>query len=630
MLGHFLIVNKSVDLTQIDLVQEHFLSLVERANKRGINFIYTENIKMSTFKEMGLSPNILQALGDLGFEKPTEVQEKAIPFVINSDTDLIALAQTGTGKTAAFSLPLLHKIDPDAAGVQALVLCPTRELCIQITKDIQRFLKYERALKFVAVYGGAPIDTQIRQLRKGCQVVVGTPGRVRDLIKRRKLDLTAIQYLVLDEADEMLTMGFKEELDDILASTPTEKQALLFSATMPREIDAIANNYMQAPHKIEIGSRNIANADVKHVFCVTRGSDLYSALKRIVDISHNIYAIIFCRTRAETKEVADHLMADGYQADALHGDLSQAQRDYVMGRFRKKNLQLLVATDVAARGIDVNDLTHVLHFKIPDQLENYIHRSGRTGRAGKKGTSIALITNRESHKIRMLEKKIGQSFERRLIPTSDQVCERKLFDLIQKIANYEPDSSIETYMPKVYEELSALTKEDILQKFVSMEFNKVLKYYKNAPDLNAGGREKKKREKIERNSDNVREHRQHNNFARFYINVGTKHKLTASRMIGLINDSLGIRGIEIGKIEILRGFSFFEIESEYEDKLMQGFRKGMQVAGVHIVVEKTNDNPQRMPAKRGPKKFAKKGANTGHSKPAKSRFSKARKKKKRY
>jgi ATP-dependent RNA helicase DeaD len=587
---------------------------------------------MPTFKEMGLSPNILQALGDLGFEKPTEVQEKAIPFVINSDTDLIALAQTGTGKTAAFSLPLLHKIDPDASGVQALVLCPTRELCIQITKDIQRFLKYERALKFVAVYGGAPIDTQIRQLRKGCQVVVGTPGRVRDLIKRRKLDLSSIQYLVLDEADEMLTMGFKEELDAILASTPTQKQALLFSATMPREIDAIANNYMQSPHKIEIGSRNIANADVKHVFCVTRGSDRYSALKRIVDISQNIYAIIFCRTRAETKEVADHLMADGYQADALHGDLSQAQRDYVMGRFRKKNLQLLVATDVAARGIDVNDLTHVLHFKIPDQLENYIHRSGRTGRAGKKGTSIALITNRESHKIRMLEKKIGQSFERRLIPTSTQVCERKLVNLIQKIANYEPDESIETYMPTVTEQLGELSKEAILKKFVSLEFNKVLKYYKNAPDLNAGGRDggrdKKKREKVDRTKDSTRIVERDANFARFYINVGLKHKLTASRMIGLVNDSLGIRGIEIGKIEILRGFSFFEIEAEYEDRLIQGFRKGMQVAGVQVVVEKTKDNPQRMPPKRGSKKFANKtGSKHKSSKP---RFSKDRKKKKRY
>ena len=601
---------------------------------------------MSTFEEMGLTPGVLKALTELGFEKPTDVQIKAIPFVIESDRDIVALAQTGTGKTAAFSLPIIHKLDLKAKNIQALILCPTRELCIQISRDIDSYIKYEKGINIVSVYGGAPIDGQIRQLRRGCHIVVGTPGRVRDLINRRKLDISEINFLVLDEADEMLTMGFKEELDAILETAPAEKQGLLFSATMPREIDAIANNYMRDPQKFEIGSRNVANADVKHVFCVTRTSDRYRALKRIVDITANMYGIVFCRTRAETKEVADKLMADGYKADALHGDLSQAQRDYVMGRFRKKNIQLLVATDVAARGIDVNDLTHVMHFKIPDQLENYIHRSGRTGRAGKKGISIALITSRESHKIRMLEKKIGQKFERRLIPTGEQVCERRLFELINKIATYEVDESIDTYLPTVYEQLASFSKEEILQKFVSLEFNRVLAYYKNASDLNVNNKRDEKRGRDrdrdkrsdrdrDRNRDRDRGDRNKNrdrssnhddvSFARFFINVGSKHKLTAPRMIGLINDSLSYRGIEIGKIEILKGFSFFEIDAAHEQKLLQGFQKGMQVAGVNVVVEKTEEKSQSHKRERGASKY-KRGKDFRPKKDAKPRFSKSRKK----
>ncbi len=554
---------------------------------------------MLTFEELGLRPNALKALKDLGFETPTEVQAQAIPFVLEKERDLVALAQTGTGKTAAFSLPMLHKLQQDKKAIQTLILCPTRELCIQISKDIATYTKYDSWIQTVSVYGGAPIDGQVRQLRKGCQVVVGTPGRVRDLIERRKLDISEIDFLVLDEADEMLTMGFKEELDAILSQAPTEKQGLLFSATMPREIDAIADNYMRNPAKIEVGSRNEANADVKHVYCVARASDRYRALKRIADISPEMYGIVFCRTRAETKEVADWLMADGYSADALHGDLSQAQRDYVMGRFRKKSIQLLIATDVAARGIDVNDLTHVLHYKIPDQLENYIHRSGRTGRAGKKGISIALITSKEAHKIRLLEKKIGQPFERRLIPTGEQVCERGLFTLINKIATTEVNEGIDKYMPTVYEQLENFSKEEILQKFVTLEFQRFLTYYKNAGDLNApidnkkGRKERERPERGERSERSSRGRRGNDeHMARFYVNVGSKHKMTAPKMIGLIKDSVDTKSLEIGKIEIMKGFSFFEIDKAYERELMEGMKSGRQVAGVPVVVERTADRTE--------------------------------------
>ena len=552
---------------------------------RSIVFLHVETEKMSTFEDLGLTPNVLKALDDLGFENPTKVQEQAIPFVLESDQDLVALAQTGTGKTAAFSLPIIHKLDKKSRTIQALVLCPTRELCIQIAKDIADYTKYERGIETVSVYGGAPIDGQIRQLRKGCHIVVGTPGRVRDLIERRKLDISGINFLVLDEADEMLTMGFKDELDAILASTPEDKQGLLFSATMPREIDAIAENYMRNPEKIEVSSRNSANLDVKHVYCVARSSDRYRALKRIADISPEMYGIVFCRTRAETKEVADWLMADGYSADALHGDLSQAQRDYVMGRFRKKNIQLLVATDVAARGIDVNNLTHVLHYKIPDQLENYIHRSGRTGRAGNKGTSIALLTAKETHKIRILEKKIGQKFERRLIPTGEQVCEKRMYTTINKIATTEVDPSIEKFLPTVYEQLSNFSKEEILQKFVTLEFERFLSYYKNAPDLNITPGKEGRRSREDRRR---RDRGDNSSFARFYVNVGSKHKMTAPRMIGLINDSLRVKGVEIGKIEIMKGFSFFEIDKAYEDKMLASSSKN-KIAGVDVLIERTSD-----------------------------------------
>lgn len=567
---------------------------------------------MSTFESMGLRPTLLRGLTDLGFETPTAVQAQAIPFVLSSERDLVALAQTGTGKTAAFSLPILQQIDTNSDHIQALVLCPTRELCLQIANDIADYTRHEKQLQTVAVYGGASIVDQIRQIKRGATMIVGTPGRVRDLIQRRKLHLDQLNYLVLDEADEMLTMGFKDELDAILSQTPAEKQTLLFSATMPTEIDAIANNYMRDPHQIEVGERNQANADVKHVYCVARSSDRYLALKRIIDMAPEIYGIVFCRTRAETKEVADWLLSDGYGADALHGDLSQAQRDYVMGRFRKKNIQLLIATDVAARGIDVNDLTHVLHYKLPDQLENYIHRSGRTGRAGKKGMSVALINSKQIAKIRLLEKKIGLPFERRLIPTGEQVCERRMYALINKIATKTADESVDPYMDMVYEQLQGFTKEEILQKFVTLEFERFASYYKDAGDLNQPL--KKDRKKRERDREQRRAP-----MAKFYVNVGKKHRMTAPKIIGLVNDLLHNKQVDVGKIEILKGFSIFEIDPAFGDQLAEAAKTRPTMSGIPLVIEKTSKRPEhsakkggykgkfRGKKKRGGKSFGRKG-----------------------
>lgn len=567
---------------------------------------------MSTFQSMGLRPTLLRGLTDLGFETPTDVQAQAIPFVLSSERDLVALAQTGTGKTAAFSLPILQQIDPASDHIQALVLCPTRELCLQIANDIADYTRHEQKLKTVAVYGGASIVDQIREIKRGASMVVGTPGRVRDLIQRRKLNFDHLEYLVLDEADEMLTMGFKDELDAILSQTPEEKQTLLFSATMPTEIDAIANNYMRNPHQIEVGERNQANSDVKHVYCVTRSSDRYLALKRIIDMAPEIYGIVFCRTRAETKEVSDWLLSDGYGADALHGDLSQAQRDYVMGRFRKKNIQLLVATDVAARGIDVNDLTHVLHYKLPDQLENYIHRSGRTGRAGKKGISVALISSKQTVQIRQLEKKIGLPFERRLIPTGEQVCERRLYALINKIATTTVDEGVMPYLDTVYEQLKDFTKEEILQKFVTLEFERFSSYYKDAGDLNQPL--KKDRKKRERDRD-----QRHLPMAKFYVNVGKKHRMTAPKIIGMVNDLLHNKQVDVGKIEILKGFSVFEIDPAYGEQLAQAAKARPVMSGIPLVIERTSKRPEqpskqsgyksnfRSKKKRGGKAFGKKG-----------------------
>jgi ATP-dependent RNA helicase DeaD len=536
---------------------------------------------MSTFKELGLDKDIVKALTDLGYENPTEIQLKAIPQVIASKQDLKAFAQTGTGKTAAFSLPILQQIDANNTDTQAIILSPTRELAVQIANNISEFSKYLKGVKTEAVYGGANIEEQIRRLKKGVQIVVGTPGRTVDLINRKQLKLENIQWLVLDEADEMLNMGFKDELDKILEVTPKEKQTLLFSATFPQEVESIAKNYMTKPIEISSGQKNKGSDQVSHQYYVVSERNRYAALKRIADVNPDIYSIIFCRTRRETQEVADKLIQDGYNADALHGDLSQAQRDSVMEKFRNKTLQLLVATDVAARGLDVTDLTHVINHKLPDQIESYTHRSGRTGRAGKEGISIAIVTGREKGKLHPIERIIGKQFVSTPIPTGKEICQNQLLKLIDKVHDIKVnEAEIKEFLPSIYEKLEGLDREELIKRFVSIEFNSFLSYYENAPDLNDSDHM--------RSADSRGKRRDDENMTRFFINVGRKDKLNPARLIGLINDQRIAKNIEIGQIEILDTFSFFELDKNYQDQTITAFQEGdVSFEGRNVNVEIT-------------------------------------------
>ena len=565
---------------------------------------------MQTFVETGLKPEILQALESIGFEKPTPIQAKAIPHLINSDKDLLAYAQTGTGKTAAFSLPLIHAIDEKSDDINAIILCPTRELCLQIERDIQTFIKYIPDLKAMAVYGGESIDRQIKGLRSKPNIIVGTPGRVCDLIRRKKLKLGNINYLVLDEADEMLTMGFKDELDQILSACPSERQTLCFSATMPRELLRIANEYMDSPDEITAGQRNVSAENVKHVYLVADRSDKYEVLKRVADINPNIYAIVFCRTRMGTKEVADRLMADKYAADALHGDLSQAQRDYVMNKFRKKQIQILVATDVAARGIDVNDLTHVINYELPDQLEAYIHRSGRTGRAGKEGMAVSLITRRDLSRISQLERKIGKKISKKKIPTGQEICQRQLFSMVDKFVATDVNDDINEYLPMIEEKMEALSKEELIKKFVSSEFNRFLSYYKNSQDLNTKDRSKKTRG---------------GKYSRFHINVGKKQGLDPKGIIGILNDSRNLRNIEVGQIDIMNNFSFFEVPNDREQDVIPAL-DGARYKSHQIEIELAKPKPSSSSNYDRPRRArfnkSKSGGGNGGSSRGRGRFSK--------
>ena len=535
---------------------------------------------MSTFLELGLKEPINKALTDLGYEKPTVIQEKAIPQIITSTDDLKAFAQTGTGKTAAFSLPILELADDTKKNTQAIILSPTRELAVQIGNNIKEFAKYMPNIKVITVYGGANIEEQIRGLKRGAQIVVGTPGRTVDLINRRALKLGNIEWLVLDEADEMLNMGFKDELDKVLDATPETKQTLLFSATFPREVEAIAKNYMTKPVEITSGQKNTGSDDVSHEYYLVTERTRYQALKRIADLNPNIYAIIFCRTRRETQEVADNLIKDGYNADALHGELSQAQRDSVMGKFRKKTVQILVATDVAARGLDVNSLTHVINHKLPDQIENYTHRSGRTGRAGKTGISIALVSNKEKGRIGAIERIIKKKFVQGKVPSGKEICQNQLMHLIDKVNAIEvKQSEIEDFLPSIYEKLEGLSREELIQKFVSLEFNSFLSYYENARDLNDLS-----------SKDTGRNGRGSNeNMTRFFINIGRKDSLNPARLIGLINDQKITDNIEIGAIDILDTFSFFEIDKKFEEQTLNSFSENQPEfsgRGVNIEITK--------------------------------------------
>jgi ATP-dependent RNA helicase DeaD len=549
---------------------------------------------MILFNEMGLMPELQQAIELLGFEVPTPIQEKTIPFLLESRTDMVAQAQTGTGKTAAFGLPIIQQIDLKKKHTQALILSPTRELAMQIAGDLENYSKFIQNINIAVVYGGADIQKQIKQLERGASIVVGTPGRTLDLINRKKLKVNEIRWLVLDEADEMLSMGFKEDLDSILETSPSEKQTLLFSATMPKEIISIANRYMHNPFEISVGKKNIGAENVEHHYYLIHAKDRYLALKRVADINPNIYGIIFCRTRAETKEVADKLMQDGYNADALHGDLSQAQRDHVMARFRNKHLQMLVATDVAARGLDVTDLTHVINYNLPDDPEVYIHRSGRTGRAGKKGISITLIHLREKGKLREVEKKVNKTFVLKEVPSGKEICEKQLFNLIDKVEKIEVnESQIAQFMPVIYKKLAWLEREELIKHFVSVEFNRFLQYYENAPDINvvdshSGRRDfddqdrgrrsfKSRKDKDEAQGRNPRsdrggKKRSGYEFSRFFFNLGKKDGINKRKIIDLVNQHLPEKSVEIGEIEVMKNFSFFEVDQRFEKQLMKTFQ----------------------------------------------------------
>ena len=521
-----------------------------------------------TFEETGLKPELLKAIAEMGFVTPTPIQEVTISHLITSTQDLVALAQTGTGKTAAFGLPVINNISMQTKEVQSLILCPTRELCLQITRDLDNFSKFIPGFKTIPVYGGADITKQIRELKAGGQIVVGTPGRVHDLIRRKILNVSAIRWLILDEADEMLTMGFKEELDAILSTTPAGKQTLLFSATMPLGISEIKSKYLNNALELSVGKRNAGAENVEHHYYVVHAKDKYATLKRIADNYPDCYAIVFCRTRMETREVAEQFMADGYNADALHGDLSQAQRDQVMARFRSKQLQMLIATDVAARGLDVTELSHVINYSMPDDPEIYIHRSGRTGRAGKNGISVTIVHMKETGRLKQIEKLSRKKFERKMVPGGEEIVEKQLFHLIDRVKNVEiSDGHIEKYLPQILDRFDGMTSSDIVKHFVSLEFNELLDYYKNARDLNI--RAEIPRDPFTRNDRGSERGGDRLKFTKLFINAGKKQNLNASGLIGMINEYSGRRNIEIGKIDIQRKFSFFEIDSNYERELVK-------------------------------------------------------------
>lgn len=528
-----------------------------------------------TFQELGLEPMLLKAVTEMGFENPTPIQEQTIPQLQGKSTDMVALAQTGTGKTAAFGLPLLTKLNLNDRNTQALVLAPTRELCVQISKDLINYSKFLNGLKVTAVYGGAPIMGQIRDLKSGSQVVVATPGRLIDLIERRAIDLSHIDVVVLDEADEMLNMGFKDDLDEILSNTPPTKNTWLFSATMPREVERIASKYMESPLEISVGKKNSGNENIQHIYYTVNQRDRYAALKRIADFYPDIFGIVFCRTKAETQEVADNLIKDGYNADALHGDLSQAQRDLVMKRFRSRTLQMLVATDVAARGIDVNNVTHVINYNLPEEAENYTHRSGRTGRAGKTGIAIAIVTPREAGKIRDIERIIQNTFTKAAVPDGAAVCEKQLFHLVNKLHNVEvKDDEIEKYLPKIYDELKDLSKEELIKRFVSEEFNRFYTYYQNSQDLNISN-----------------EGGNNGKTTRFFVNMGQLDGFNRNSIKDFLVEISNIQGRMIFNIDVKNSFSFFETENKYMDQFLALNKAGIEFNARPISFEVSKAKP---------------------------------------
>lgn len=564
-----------------------------------------------TFEELGLRSEVLKSLNEMGFETPTPIQQEAIPYLLGDESDFVGLAQTGTGKTAAFGLPLVNKVDEKSKVPQGLVICPTRELCLQITKDLQEYSKHLR-LNIVAVYGGTDIRKQMSDIKRGANIIVATPGRLCDLIKRNAISLQDVGYVILDEADEMLNMGFKEDIDAILDQTPQWKNVWLFSATMPKEVAAIAKTYMEEPLEVSIGHKNQTNENIDHIYFQVKERDRYQALKRLIDFNPEIYGVVFCRTRRETGEVAEKLAKEGYSAEPLHGDLSQQQRDRVMGRFRKRDIQLLVATDVAARGIDVDDITHVINYNLPDEIENYTHRSGRTARAGKKGESLVLVNTREGYKIKAIERIIRASFVQGEIPEASEICRIQLMKLVGKIKDTEVrEKDIAEFMPTVLEEFEDLSKEEVVKLFISSEFNRFIDYYERAGDLNAksegrgsdrdrgdrisnrgGDRKRGDRDRGERGDRGERSprtsRRDDANKTRFFVNLGKRDGLNPGGLLRVACDSTGLKSGSIGRIDVLSSYSFFEADNDHADKIIKGMN-GTEYEGHKVSVEITKE-----------------------------------------
>lgn len=535
---------------------------------------------MTKFKELGLQTNLLQAISDLGFESPSEVQEQAIPILLKKETDLVALAQTGTGKTAAFGFPLIQQIDANSRKTQALILSPTRELCLQITNEIQLYGKYVDNLKTVAIYGGASITDQAKQIERGAQIIVATPGRMKDMISRKIIDISSIAYCVLDEADEMLNMGFYEDITDILSHAPKERSTWLFSATMPKEVATIAKKFMKNPQEITVGQRNVSTKNVSHEYYLVTARDRYKALKRLVDVHPEVYAVIFCRTKRDTQKVAEQLIEDGYNAAALHGDLSQAQRDLVMKSFRASQVQLLVATDVAARGIDVDNITHVMNYQLPDEVETYTHRSGRTGRAGKTGKSLVILTKSELRKIKQIERIIGQSFTHQNVPSGEEICKKQLFHLVDEVSRTEANHQIDAFLPLLEEKLADFSKEELIKKFFSVEFTRFFNYYKNQNELSepsASDRDFEGGGKSSRADE-----------TRFFINIGSKDGFDWMSLKDMLKEAVQLGREGVQKVDVMDTFSFFNVANDDADKVFEAFRN-FELEGRNINVEITKD-----------------------------------------
>lgn len=548
---------------------------------------------MKTFEELGVSPEIRKAIEELGYENPMPVQEEVIPYLLGNGNDVVALAQTGTGKTAAFGLPLIQKIDVKNCVPQALVLCPTRELCLQIAGDLTDYSKYITDLKILPVYGGSSIDSQIRSLKRGVHIIVATPGRLIDLMERKVAQLATIRDVVMDEADEMLNMGFTDSINAILENIPQDRNTLMFSATMSPEIARIAKTYLHEAKEITVGTKNEGSKNVNHVAYIVHAKDKYLALKRVVDFYPQIYGIVFCRTRKETQEIADKLIQDGYNADSLHGELSQVQRDLVMQKFRQRHLQLLVATDVAARGLDVNDLTHVINYGLPDDTESYTHRSGRTGRAGKTGISIAIINLREKGRMKEIEHIIKKKFEVSVLPSGQEICQQQLIKVIDDIEKVKVnEEEIETFLPGIYRKLDWLDKEDLIKRVVSLEFNRFLDYYKNAPEIEQPkANEKKSEAKESRKGDKEKVGRKaEKGYTRLFLNLGKTDGFYTNQIIDLVNRNLRKERIQIGRIDLMQNFSFFEVIQEQAPQVLKALNKVVLSGGRKVCVEIAGEN----------------------------------------